>query len=347
MIEDRAAVGPDGSAPEPEIEDIQRPPGPARYRWYVLAAVVIALLSLPLFRPVISSYNYVLTLGALILMWVAMSSSWNILGGFAGYISLGHSVFMGVGGYVAGVLLYYYGVSPFLTAPLGGLAAVALGFLAGFITLRTRGPAFIISTIALLFMFLLMTDNFEYLGGAAGLPLPPLEVSQEWLRVPFYYAMLLIAMGAVWTAYRVAHSKFGMGLRAIAEDEVKAEVAGVPTRLYKISAFAMSAFWVGVAGAIYGYSIAFIRPTVFFTIAISAQMVLMAIIGGKGTVAGPVVGAVLIYAINELSLVVFGATEFNIVIQGTMLVAVLLFFPLGVVGTLRKMNRLPAFLNWD
>jgi len=347
VIEDRAALGPDDSAPEPTEDEVQRPPGPARYRWYVLAAVVVALLALPLFRPVISSYNYVLTLGALILMWVAMSSSWNILGGYAGYISLGHSVFMGVGGYVAGVLLYYHGISPFLTALLGGLAAVALGFLAGFITLRTRGPAFIISTIALLFMFLLMTDNFEYLGGAAGLPLPPLPVSQEWLRVPFYYAMLFIAIGAVLTSYRVAHSKFGMGLRAISEDETKAEVAGVPTRLYKISAFAMSAFWVGVAGAIYGYSIAFIRPTVFFTIAISAQMVLMAIIGGKGTVAGPVVGAVLIYAINEMSLVVFGATEFNIVIQGTMLVAVLLFFPLGVVGTLRKMNRLPAFLNWD
>ena len=281
MIEDRVAVGPEDSVPEPENEDIQRPPGPARYRWYVLAAVVVALLALPLFRPVIDSYNYVLTLGALILMWVAMSSSWNILGGLAGYISLGHSVFMGVGGYLAGVLLYYDGISPFLTAPLGGLAAVALGFLAGFITLRTRGPAFIISTIALLFMFLLMTDNFEYLGGAAGLPLPPPPVSQEWLRVPFYYAMLFIAMGAILTSYRVAHSKFGMGLRAISEDETKAEVAGVPTRLYKISALATSAFCVGVAGAIYGYSSRLIGPRVFFTIAISAQ-VLMAIIVGRG-----------------------------------------------------------------
>lgn len=347
MIEDRASIGPEDAASEPSTGGIQPPPGPARYRWYVLAIVLVALLALPLFRPMIGSFNYVMTLGALVLMWVAMSSSWNILGGFAGYISLGHSVFMGIGGYVAGVLLYYYDISPFLTAPLGGLAAVAVGFLAGLITLRTRGPAFIISTIALLFMFLLMTDNFDYLGGAAGLPLPSPPFPQEWLRVPFYYAMLVAAVGAVLTAYRVAHSKFGMGLRAIAEDEVKAEVAGVPTRLYKISAFAISAFWVGFAGAIYGYSIAFIRPTVFFTIAISAQMVLMAIIGGKGTVAGPVVGAVLIYAINETSLVVFGATEFNIVIQGALLVGVLLFFPLGVVGTLRKTNRLPAFLNWD
>ena len=108
MIEDRAAQGPEDTAPEPIQEQVERPPGPARYRWYVLAVVVGALLALPLFRPVISSYNYTMTLGALVLMWVAMSSSWNILGGYAGYISLGHSVFMGIGGYVAGVLLYYH-----------------------------------------------------------------------------------------------------------------------------------------------------------------------------------------------------------------------------------------------
>ena len=347
MIEDRAAAGPGDAAPSPAQQEVQRPQGPARYRWYVLVGLLVVLFALPLFRPFIGSFNYVMTLGALVLMWVAMTSSWNILGGYAGYISLGHSVFMGVGGYFSGVLLYHNGINPFFTAIFGGLAAVVLGFLAGFITLRTRGPAFIISTIALLFMFLLFADNIEYLGGAAGLPLPSPPFSQEWLRVPFYYAMLLIAMGAVWTSYRIAHSKFGMGLRAIAEDEVKAEVAGVPTRAYKISAFAISAFWVGVAGAIYGYSIAFVRPTVFFTIAISAQMVLMSIIGGKGTVAGPVVGAVLIYTINEMSLVAFGATELNIVIQGVMLVAVLLFFPLGVVGSLRKKNWLPAFLDWD
>jgi len=346
LIEDRADASPEDSASEP-VEAVVRPAGPARYRWYVLVGVLVILLSLPLMRPLISSYSYTMTLGALVFMWVAMTSSWNILGGYAGYISLGHSVFMGVGGYVAGVLLYYYDVSPFLTAPLGGLAAVALGFLAGFITLRTRGPAFIISTIALLFMFLLLFDNIEYLGGSAGLPLPSPPFPQDWLRTPFYYAMLLSAMGSVWLSYRVAHSKYGMGLRAIAEDETKAEVAGVPTRLYKISAFAMSAFWVGVVGAIYGYSISFVRPTVFFTVAISAQMVLMAIIGGKGTVAGPVLGAVLIYAINEFSLIAFGASEINIAIQGGLLVAVLLFFPLGIVGTLRKRNWLPAFLDWD
>jgi branched-chain amino acid transport system permease protein len=159
--------------------------------------------------------------------------------------------------------------------------------------------------------------------------------------------MLIAAVGSVILSYQVAHSKFGLGLRAIAEDETKAEVAGVPTRFYKILAFALSAFWVGVAGAIWGYSLSFVRPTLFFTVAISAQMVLMAIIGGRGTVAGPVIGAALIMGVNEFSLAQFGSSEINILITGTLLVGVLLFFPLGIVGTLRENDRLPGFLDWD
>ncbi len=344
MIEDRADAG--GLEPE-VVEAVAAPKGPGRSRWGVVAVLLVGLLLLPLSRPFIDSYNYTVLLATNGLMWIALASSWNILGGYSGYISLGHAVFLGVGGYVAAVPLFYYGVSPFLTALAGGLAAVALGLVAGLITLRTRGPAFIISTIALLFMFLLIFENIDYLGGTAGLPLPVVPISRDWLKAPFFYAMLIAAVGSIVLSYQVAHSKFGLGLRAIAEDETKAEVAGVPTRFYKIIAFALSAFWVGVAGAMWGYSLAFVRPTLFFTVAISAQMVLMAIIGGRGTVAGPVIGAVLIVAVNEFSLTQFGSSEINILISGVLLVTVLLFFPLGIVGTLREKRLLPAFLDWD
>ena len=344
MIEDRAAA--DGLEPD-VVDAVTAPEGPGKSRWIVVGVLLVILLLLPLTRPIIGSYNYWILIATNLLMWVAMASSWNILGGYAGYISLGHAVFLGVGGYVAAVPLFYYGVSPFLTAILGGLAAVALGLVAGLITLRTRGPAFIISTIALLFMFLLIFENVDYLGGTAGLPLPSAPLPQDWLRAPFFYAMLLAAVGSIVLSYQVAHSKFGLGLRAIAEDETKAEVAGVPTRFYKILAFALSAFWVGFVGAMWGYSLAFVRPTLFFTVAISAEMVLMAIIGGRGTVAGPVIGAVVIYTVNEFSITQFGSSEINIVVVGVLLVIVLLFFPLGIVGSLREKGRLPAFLDWD
>ncbi len=320
----------------------------SRARYWVVGLFTLLLALLPLARPLIGQpFNYVMQMGIVVLMWIAMSSSWNLIGGFTGYISLGHNVFFGIGGYASGLMLLYLDWSPFATAPLAGLIAVAFGLLFGLITLRTKGPSFIISTIALLLMTGLIFDNWEFVGGSNGLalPLPPFPV--EVLKIPFYYAMLVIAVGSVYLGYRVAHSKFGLALRAIAQDETKAEVAGIDTRRMKIAAFAISAFFIGAAGAIWGYSLSYLRPTVFFIIGVAAQMVLMVIIGGRGTVAGPAVGAILLVALNEISVSQFGSSEINIVITGVILLVVLLFFPLGMVGTLRERGHLPSFLDWD
>jgi branched-chain amino acid transport system permease protein len=324
-----------------------RKPGTTSRRVTLIVALGLVLLFPLIAVPIFDAYAYVLQVGMLILMWIAMSSSWNILGGFAGYISLGHGVFFAIGGYTAGLALAHWGISPFMFLPLAGLAAMAVGFLAGLITLRTRGPAFIVATIAMLFLFLLWFDNWEFIGASSGLDLPLFQFPVRWLKVPFYYAMALCAIGAVYLSYRVAHSKFGLGLRAISQDETKAEVAGINTRWYKVWAFALSAFFIGVAGAIYGYSLTHLRPLTFFAIAVAARMVLMAIIGGRGTVAGPVLGAILIIGVNEFSVRQFGETELNIVFTGLILVLALLFFPQGIVGSLRKSGRLPAFLDWD
>lgn len=315
-------------------------------RGVVLGVVLLVAIALPFFRG-LPAYNYVLQLGIVLFMWIAMTSSWNIVGGFAGYISLGHNVFYGIGGYLSGLLLVYAGWSPFATAVLAGLFCLALGVGFGLVTFRAHGPAFIISTIALLLMVTIFFDNWEFVGGSNGIsmPLPPFPV--EWIKVPFYYAMLVSAVGSVYLAYRIAHSKFGLGLRALAQDETKAEVAGIDTRRFKIAAFALSAFFVGVVGAVWAYSLSYLRPTIFFIIGVAANMVLMAIIGGRGTVAGPVVGAIVLIAVNELSVVLFGASELNIVVTGVILLGVLLFFPLGIVGTLREHGKLPAILDWD
>ncbi|MFP3914406.1 MAG: branched-chain amino acid ABC transporter permease [Actinomycetota bacterium] len=319
-----------------------------RSRIAFAVGLVALLLLLPLSRPLIGGpYNYVMQMATIALMWVALATSWNLIGGYAGYISLGNNVFFGIGGYLAGGLLVYQGWSPFLTAALAGVVGFLLGLVVGLITLRTRGPAFIIATIALLLMAALIFDNWELVGGANGLSLPLPGFPREWARVPFYLAMLLAAAGSVLLSWKVAHSKLGLGLRALAQDEVKAEVLGINTRRYKIIAFALSGVFPAVVGAIWGYSLTYLRPTIFFTIGIAAQMVLMAIIGGRATVAGPVVGAVLLVALNEASVSQFGSSELNIVVTGTILIVVLLFFPLGIVGSLRQRGKLPAFLDWD
>ena len=159
--------------------------------------------------------------------------------------------------------------------------------------------------------------------------------------------MLAVAIGAVYTSYRIRHAKLGLGLRAIAEDEVKAEAAGIPTRLYKIVAFALSAFFIGIAGGLWGYSLSYLRPSIFFEILTSAEIVLMAIVGGRGTVAGPVIGAIVLVGADELLVAKLGSTELNIAAKGALMLAVLMFFPEGIVGTLRARKRLPHILDWE
>lgn len=331
------------------LEDRRRPAAVTgwRFKHSFVAALLVALLAIPLLRPFIDSYSYVLHIMLVTFMWISMTSSWNIIGGFAGYFSIGHNVFFAIGGYFAGVLLVFMGLSPFLTAPLAGLAAMGFGLLFGLITLRTRGPAFIISTIALLLVVRIWFDNWELLGGSNGLSLPLVGLPPGILKIPFYYGMLLSAIGSIWLAHRIRHSKLGLGLRAISQDETKAEMAGINTRLYKILGFAISAFFVGVVGAFWGYSLSYLRPTAFLSIGIAADIVLMTVLGGRGTIAGPVIGAMFLMTVNEFSVRRFGSTELNISVTGLFLIVVLLFFPQGIVGTLREYGKLPTFLDWD
>ena len=315
----------------------------------IIGVVLLALFLYPLLPYITwTNYNYSLHLLLFSFLYISMASSWNILGGYAGYISLGHNVFFAAGGYLSGVLLAYYGLSPFLTWPLAGLLALLIGFGFGFITLRIRrGPAFIISTIALLMMVRISFDNWEYIGGSNGLSLPLMDMPVEMVKVPFYYALLILAIVTVYSSYWIKHAKFGLGLMAISQDETKAESAGIPTNFYKILAFAISGLFVGIAGAFWGQYLTYIRPNIFLLILVAAKWVLLSILGGRGTVAGPVLGAVILIAVNEFFLSQFGGSELNIVGTGVIMLVSLLFFPLGIVGSLRKAGRLPKILNWD
>ncbi|WP_300041642.1 branched-chain amino acid ABC transporter permease [uncultured Paracoccus sp.] len=316
-----------------------------RVLWFPVAIMAV-LLALPLLQYA-GNYNYLLHLVLFTASYVAMASSWNILGGFTGYVSLGHSVFFGIGGYVAGMILTRYGISTLITAPLAGLIAAIIGYGVGMITLKVRGPSFIISSIALLMIARILFDNWQFIGGANGLTLPSNDLSVQWSKLPYYYAMLAIAAITVWSSYKIKHSKFGLGLRAIAKDEIKAESAGINTRFYKVLAFALSAFFVGMAGAIWGEYLTYLRPNIFLLIGVSANLVLMCILGGKGTIAGPIIGAILIVALNEIFVALLGASEVNILGTGVVMVLALMFFPLGIIGTLARKGKLPRLLNWD
>lgn len=313
--------------------------------WFPLAILAL-LLALPALQ-LTGNYNYALHLVLYTACYVVMASGWNILGGFTGYISLGHNVFFAVGGYFAGMIFARYGISTIVLAPLAGLVAGTFGYLIGLITLRVRGPSFIISSLALVMIFRILLENWDFVGGAAGVSLKANDLPVQWAKLPYYYAFVIMAALAVWASYRIRHSKFGLGLRAISKDEIKSESAGINTRFYKTLAFAISAFFVGMAGAVWGEYLTYIRPNIFLIILISVNMVLMCILGGKGTIAGPVVGAVLLVAFNEFFVATLGASEINIFATGLMMMLCLMFFPLGIVGTLARRRTLPRILNWD
>ena len=314
--------------------------------WFALA-LLFGLLLFPVLQFAVGGMNYWLHMALYTFMYITMATSWNIIGGYAGYVSLGHNVFFALGAYTSGMLLSTLGLSPFVTAALAGVAAFMVGLLVGLISLRTRGPAFIITTIAMVLLTSLLLDKWKAAGGANGLSLQLIDLPAVTAKLPFYYGMLFLAVGSIVLSYFVRHSKFGLGLRAISQDEIKAESAGIPTNMYKILAFAISAVFVGMAGSLWGYYLTYLRPSLFLSITIAATMVLMAIVGGKGTVAGPVIGAVILVAINEYFVAAFGSTSLNIVATGLLMMIVLIFFPSGIIGTLKERNHLPKIFDWE
>lgn len=318
----------------------------SRVTW--LPITLLVLLALFPLMQFVGNYNYAIHLTLYAMMYVTMASGWNILGGFTGYISLGHSVFFAVGGYFAGMIFARYGISTILLAPAAGMLAGLFGYTIGLITLRVRGPSFIISSLALVMICRILFEKWQFVGGAAGVSLPANDLSVQWAKLPYYYAFLAMAAFGVWAAYRIKHSKFGLGLRAISKDEIKAESAGIDTRFYKVLAFAISAFMFGMAGAVWGEYLTYVRPNIFVHILyFSVWPALMCILGGKGTIAGPVVGAILIVAFNEFFVATLGSSAINILATGLIMALTLMFFPLGLIGTLARYRKLPRALNWD
>jgi len=312
----------------------------------VVLGILAVLALFPLLQIASDGYNYWLHMLLYVFLYVIMATSWNIIGGYAGYISLGHNVFFGVGAYLAGMVFVFFQISPFLTAPVAGILTMVGGLLFGLIALRTRGSAFIISTIALVLLMAELLDNWKLTGGTNGLAMSMISLEGQYAKIPYYYYLLAIMVLSIITSYFIRHSKFGLALRAISQDETKAEVAGIPTRRYKILAFGISGLFIGMAGSIWGSYLTYLRPSIFLPVNIGTTIVLMAILGGKGTVSGPVLGAAIMIAVNEFVVAKLGATELNIVVTGLILIFVLLYFPEGIVGTLKSRKLLPSFLDW-
>jgi ABC-type branched-subunit amino acid transport system ATPase component/ABC-type branched-subunit amino acid transport system permease subunit len=302
-------------------------------RWGRLGPVLffVLLIGFPVVFPYAIYQQGVLLLAFLLAL---MAVSWNIISGFAGYVSLGHSVFLGLGAYTGGLLAENYQVNPLWFMPVGGLVAFVAATLVGMVVLRTRGHAFVIITIALLLAMQVLVNNFASLtNGSNGVNVPLPFWSSDYQNMPFYYMFLALLAATVGFAAWVRRTKFGTGLLAIREDEDKAAAIGVNTTRYKVLAYAASAVPIGIAGVVYAYFLSFLNPIGAFSLLTSVTIVLSALLGGRGTLWGPVLGGFVVTIGTEVANVYGGGTDSRLLVLGIALVLVVLFLPRGVLPT--------------
>jgi branched-chain amino acid transport system permease protein len=306
----------------------------------VTLALLVALVVLALNAPAMMPNAYILSIAIVILNYAALATSWNFMGGFTGYISLGHAAYFGLGAYGTALLITKASVPSFVALVLAALVVAVLAVPIGIAALRVRGASFVIVSIALVLILLLVFQSWaSFTGGSSGLtvprPFPELLRAEHHLRFYFLYLALLAVALACWWA--IDRSRFGMGLKAIREDEDKAQSLGVPTFAYKLIAFVVSATFTAATGGLYALWFGDLDPVFQFSILIGAYMVLMSLLGGVRSLFGPALGALIVGFALEYFKVSFGDSEFHLAATGILLAVVVLFMPEGIIPASRAL----------
>jgi ABC-type branched-subunit amino acid transport system ATPase component/ABC-type branched-subunit amino acid transport system permease subunit len=306
---------------------------PKLQKWVTRAIVAVAAVVILLFplSPSISAQNTVI----LALVLAIGASGLNIITGFTGYLSLSQGAFIGIGAYVGAILGNKFDdIPPLVWVPLAGVFASLIAMALGLVTYRSRGPAFVIITVA--FLFLTQFVAIEWVSvtnGSSGLTVPLPDWPEAWGNWPFHLALVALLGLSLLMTWWIRRTKFGMGLIAIREDEGKAGTIGVNAPVYKLLAFGASALLVGMAGSVYGYYLSFVDPIGMFSIITSALIVLSVILGGRGTLFGPVLGAFIIQPVNNMANDTFGGGNARLVIFGGLLILLVILLPRGILPT--------------
>ncbi len=303
-------------------------------------AVVALLLVLPV---VLSSYA--ISVFILIFFYAFLAQSWNIVGGYAGQLSLGHAAFVGIGAYTAALLARDAGMTPWLGMFVGGALAAILGAVIGYLGFRfgLRGFYFALLTVAFAEIARIVTANLETTGGAVGFYITFTGDPREFQfpnNRPHYYIVLGLMLLATGVAAWIERHRFGVYLAAIREDEDASEALGVNSFKYKMLAIVVSAFLTGMGGTFYAFYYLSLQPSTVFGIPLSVEIVIRPIVGGSGTLLGPILGSFLLTPLAELSRAYFskgGWTGVHLIAYGALLIGVVLFLPQGIYPYLRRM----------
>lgn len=310
-----------------------------RNNFLIPLLLLISLIVLPL----LVKHAYFMHVMIMIFMYAIVAEAWNILGGYTGQISLGNAMFFGVGAYTSSVLLINFGVNPWIGMILGGICAIILAILIGFPVFRLRSHYFVIATLAAGEIIMAIFLNWDYVKGATGLELPLMEDSLKEMtflynKNGFYYITLAILTIVVILLYLLTKSKFGYYFKTIKEEEDAARSIGIDTTVYKLVAISITAFFTAIAGTVYAQYLLYIDPAMVFPTSLSVKFVLVAALGGSGTVFGPVLGAFILIPISEMTRVFFGGggQGIDLLFYGALIVIVALFKPDGLITLFQK-----------
>lgn len=316
----------------------------------ILALVTIVLFIAPLFMS-----QFAISLAVLVLFWAHLGNAWNLMAGYAGQFSFGHAVFYGIGGYTSTVLLVDYAVSPWLGMIAGALLAALFGLVMGYLLFRfgIRGHFFALGTFAIAEMVRLFATELEIINTSVGIHIP-LVRGDSWPRMQFeesvinyYYVILGLFVVGLLIIIAVSRSRVGYYFQAIREDEEAAAALGVDVLRYKTLAVMLSGGLTAVGGSFFTQYFLFIDPTLAFGVSVSVQILLRPIVGGVGTIWGPLVGAMLLTPLAEMTRafvrtppdflsIIQGRAGVDVMLFGAILIIAVLFMPHGLVGAGRS-----------
>ncbi len=309
------------------------------------AARGVVLFAVLVGTPLLGLQHWVLNLAVFVLMYAVMASAWNLVGGFAGYPSLGHAAFFGIGAYALGLIAKHLtivtGYEPFYWLPVIGLIGAAIGVPIAAISMRTRADVFAIVTITFLFVVQTLAYNLRGItGGSQGMAFPIPPFSPDSFELPYYYVLVGMLALAMAITVAVMRSKVGLGLAAVRADEDKARGIGVPTAGLKVFAFSVSVGLTAMVGAVWGYYESFIYPQFAVDPLITISVVLMTFLGGRATLWGPLLGAAILEAGQQYLAYELGASEFYLIAYALVFLLVMLVLPRGIVPTVAARLRL-------
>lgn len=299
-------------------------------QWFGMGVGVLALILLPSFVE-----NDEIRKWMDILMVAILAVSWNFIGGLTGYPSFASAAFFGLGAYTTAILMNA-GFNFFITLGIGACLCSLVALALGVPILRLRGHYFAIATFGVAEFFRELADNLRITGGGDGINLPQITGGPDYFTRFFYFSMLGVAVLAVLTQYFVTRHRLGYGLVAIRENEDAAAMTGVDTTKYKIIAFVLSSIFPAMGGGVYAYRAAFLEPIDVFDVLFSIKAIVMSMLGGVGTVMGPLVGALMMEYLSDY---LWGAfTEFHSAFLGIIIVLVVLFIPRGLMAVSQEVK---------